>query len=120
MAQDLGALFGTQSSEPVNHTHDHDHDDHDHEENHHDHDHHDHNTSEAPTVKTTSKSNINTKEIIGKENKNKERKIEVTKKSVDWSQYFGLDRRRKKAIYVGKPDSQDQDNEYLLQKYYEV
>ncbi|XP_003426568.1 uncharacterized protein LOC100679629 isoform X1 [Nasonia vitripennis] len=131
VAQDLGGLFGTQSTETVNHTHDHDHDhDHDHEHGHdhtHDHDHnhaksdnhsehaHDHSTE---STKSNSK---NVKESIAKASKtNKERPIEVKKKSVDWSEYFGIDRRKKKAVYMAKPGTQDQDDEYLLQKYYEI
>uniref|UniRef100_A0ABD2WCE1 Uncharacterized protein n=1 Tax=Trichogramma kaykai TaxID=54128 RepID=A0ABD2WCE1_9HYME len=50
----------------------------------------------------------------------KDRPITVRKKSVDWSQYFGIDRRKKKATYLARPDSQDQDFQYLLQKYYET
>lgn len=122
MAQDLGALFGTQSADTVNHTHDHDHDhEHDHEHNHakgethaeHVHDH----SAEAPNPAAKSK---NLKESAPKVNKTKERTIDVRKKSVDWSQYFGIDRRKKKAVYMARPGTQDQDDEYLLQKYYEV
>lgn len=127
MAQDLGGLFGTQSTEPVNHTHDHDHD---HEHDHiHDHNHakidghsehaHEHSSTETTTSSAGGK---NVKESLAKANKttNKERPIEVKKKSVDWSQYFGIDRRKKKSVYMARPGTQDQDDEYLLQKYYEV
>lgn len=46
--------------------------------------------------------------------------IEVKKKSVDWSQYFGIDRRKKKAALLARPGSQDEDDEWMLQRYYKV
>lgn len=55
-----------------------------------------------------------------KDVKSKERPIEVKKKSIDWSNYFGIDRRKKKSVYYGRPNTRDQDEEYLLQQYYEV
>lgn len=129
VAQDLGALFGTQSVNNQNHTynyknHDHDHDhDHDHEHEHeHDHEHGDHgdqhkheNSSEAPKVTLPSKGQ---KENVTKLNKSKS--IEVRKKSVDWSQYFGIDKRRKKAALMAGQGTQNQDDEWMLQRYYEV
>ena len=42
------------------------------------------------------------------------------KKSVDWSQYFGIDRRKKKATFLAKPGSQQQDDNWMLQRYYNV
>nr|XP_034193355.1 uncharacterized protein LOC117610271 [Osmia lignaria]XP_034193357.1 uncharacterized protein LOC117610271 [Osmia lignaria]XP_034193358.1 uncharacterized protein LOC117610271 [Osmia lignaria]XP_034193359.1 uncharacterized protein LOC117610271 [Osmia lignaria]XP_034193360.1 uncharacterized protein LOC117610271 [Osmia lignaria]XP_034193361.1 uncharacterized protein LOC117610271 [Osmia lignaria]XP_034193362.1 uncharacterized protein LOC117610271 [Osmia lignaria]XP_034193363.1 uncharacterized p len=109
VAQDLGALFGTQSTtDNQNHTqnydHDHDHDDqHKHES-----------SSESPKVTPPSKGQ---KENVTKPNKSKS--IEVRKKSVDWSQYFGIDRRRKKASFMAGPETQNQDDEWMLQRYYE-
>ncbi|XP_076671181.1 uncharacterized protein LOC143370235 isoform X2 [Andrena cerasifolii] len=129
VAQDLGALFGTQSTGSLNHTHEHDHDhshDHDHDHNHdhdHDHDHsHDHDhektkhesSSEPPKVSLPSKGQ---KENATKQGKSKS--IEVRKKSVDWSQYFGIDRRRKKATFLAGQGTQNQDDEWMLQRYYE-
>ncbi|KAL2719284.1 stress response protein NST1 [Vespula squamosa] len=132
IAQDLGALFGTQSTlktrnytRPHNHDHDHDHD---HDHNHdHDHDHvhnYDHghenihvNTSVAPKVIPISKGQ---KENITKINTSKEKDIEVKKKSTDWSQYFGIDRRKKKTTFLARPGTQDQDDEWMLQRYYEI
>ncbi|XP_043798165.1 uncharacterized protein LOC122717810 isoform X1 [Apis laboriosa] len=129
VAQDLGALFGTQSVNNQNHTHnyknhDHEHNhDLDHDHNHdHEHDHeHDHrdqhkheNTSEAPKVMLPSKGQ---KENVTKLNKSKS--IEVRKKSVDWSQYFGIDKRRKKAALMAGQGTQNQDDEWMLQRYYE-
>jgi hypothetical protein len=46
--------------------------------------------------------------------------VQVRKKSVDWSQYFGIDRRKKKATFVAGQGSQNQDDEWMLQRYYEV
>nr|XP_050862762.1 uncharacterized protein LOC127069622 [Vespula vulgaris]XP_050862764.1 uncharacterized protein LOC127069622 [Vespula vulgaris] len=137
VAQDLGALFGTtlntrNYTRPHNHdheqNHDHDHDhehDRDHDHNHdHDHDHnYDHghenirvNTSEAPKVIPISKGQ---KENVTKINTSKGKDIEVKKKSTDWSQYFGIDRRKKKTTFLARPDTQDQDDEWMLQRYYE-
>lgn len=39
------------------------------------------------------------------------------KKSVDWSQYFGIDRRKKKAVLLARPGTQNQDDEWMLQWY---
>lgn len=148
--QDLGALFGTQSTlktrnytRPYNHDHEQNHDhnqdheydhDHDHEYDHdrdHNHDHnHDQdnhydyghenirvNISEAPKVIPISKGQ---KENITKINTSKEKNIEVKKKSTDWSQYFGIDRRKKKTTFSARSDTQYQDDEWMLQRYYEV
>lgn len=104
-----------------NHDHEHNHDlDHDHDHEHdHEHDHgdqHKHeNTSEAPKVMLPSKGQ---KENATKLNKSKS--IEVRKKSVDWSQYFGIDKRRKKAALMAGQGTQTQDDEWMLQRYYEV
>jgi len=130
----LGALFGTQPTDTHNHTHksdrehehehehghEHDHD-HDHDHNHdhdHDHDHgHGHeNTSEAPLKVTPSAKDR-------KQNDTKAAKskfLQVRKKSVDWSQYFGIDRRKKKATFMAGQGTQNQDDEWMLQRYYEV
>ncbi|XP_076243192.1 uncharacterized protein LOC143184674 isoform X2 [Calliopsis andreniformis] len=121
VAQDLGALFGTQSSDNLNHTHSHDHS-HDHVHEHdHNHDHsHDHeqrkqdSSSEAPKVTPSPKGQ---KENVTKLGKSKS--IEVRKKSVDWSQYFGIDRRKKKATFTAGQGTQNQDDEWMLQRYYE-
>lgn len=108
-----------------NHDHEHNHDlDHDHDHDHdHEHDHeHDHgdqhkheNSSETPKVMLPSKGQ---KENVTKLNKSKS--IEVRKKSVDWSQYFGIDKRRKKAALMAGQGTQTQDDEWMLQRYYEV
>lgn len=58
-----------------------------------------------------------------KENTTKQAKskfIQVRKKSVDWSQYFGIDRRKKKATFTAGQNTQNQDDEWMLQRYYEV
>ena len=123
VAQDLGSLFGTRSNENNNYTQEHDH-------NHNrDHDHHHgaevhgmsgHNqevTSPAPSVTPNPKGQ---KENITKAGKQKEQSIEVKKKSVNWSDYFGIDRRRKKSTLLAKPGSQDQDDEWFLERYYKV
>ncbi|XP_011261077.1 uncharacterized protein LOC105254232 [Camponotus floridanus] len=133
VAQDLGALFGTQSTDAHNHTHksDHDHDhehEHDHEHSHeydhehdhvHDHEHeHDHgheSTSETPSKVTPSPKDQ--KENVTKQAKSKF--VQVRKKSVDWSQYFGIDRRKKKATFTAGQGTQNQDDEWMLQRYYE-
>lgn len=141
VAQDLGALFGTQSTDVRNHTHksdhdhkhDHEHDDghehgHDHDHNHdHDHDNHDHghdyghgheNSSEAPSKVTPSSKDQKENDTNNKGDKSKF--LQVRKKSVDWSQYFGIDRRKKKAAFRAGQDTQNQDDEWMLQRYYEV
>ncbi|XP_011169138.1 uncharacterized protein LOC105202364 [Solenopsis invicta] len=141
VAQDLGALFGTQSTDSHNHTHksDHDHDhDHEHEHEHskqesdknHEHKHepnqnhefdHEHgganeSKSEAPPKVTPSpkgqKENVTKTDASSKF-------VHVRKKSVDWSQYFGIDRRKKKATFTAGQGTQNQDDEWMLQRYYE-
>lgn len=116
VAQDLGALFGTQSTlDSRNYTRPHEHD-HNHEHNH-DHEHaRITDTSEAPKVTPAPKGQ---KENATKISKSKGKAIEVKKKSVDWSQYFGIDRRKKKATFLARPGTQDQDDEWMLQRYYE-
>ncbi|XP_053999241.1 LOW QUALITY PROTEIN: uncharacterized protein LOC128887411 [Hylaeus anthracinus] len=154
VAQDLGALFGTQSTDGRNHTHGHDHD-HDHEHDHdhsrdidhkHEHEHEHESTSEAPKVTPPAKGQEENATKLGKSKSIEVRKKSVDlsqyvgidrrkKKSVDWSQYLGIDRRRKKSDdwsqYVGidrrrertsfmaNPGSQNQDAEWMLQRYYE-
>ncbi|XP_014218108.1 uncharacterized protein LOC106646579 [Copidosoma floridanum] len=106
VAQDLGSLFG--GNGVVNRSHEHEHD--------HEHDHEHKHGNEVAKVGVSLKdgsAKLANKTI-------RERSIQVRKKSVDWSQYFGIDRRKKKTVYAAKPDSRDQDNEYLLQKYYEI
>ncbi|XP_076757892.1 uncharacterized protein LOC143427546 [Xylocopa sonorina] len=122
VAQDLGTLFGTQSTDNQNrsyvHSHDHEHG-HDHS---HDHDHdrehgnqgNNEGTSEAPKVTPAPKGQ---KENVTKLGKSKT--IEVRKKSVDWSQYFGIDKRKKKATLVPGEGTQNQDDEWMLQRYYQ-
>lgn len=128
VAQDLGALFGTTlNTRNYTRPHNHDHEqNHDHDHNHdHGHDHnYDHghenirvNTSEAPKVIPISKGQ---KENVTKINTSKGKDIEVKKKSTDWSQYFGIDRRKKKTTFLARPGTQDQDDEWMLQRYYEV
>ncbi|XP_072762966.1 uncharacterized protein [Anoplolepis gracilipes] len=119
VAQDLGVLFGTQSTDAHNHTHksDHDHEhDHDHDHDHqHEHDHGHESTSETPPKVTSSPKDQ-------KENATKPAKsnfVQVRKKSVDWSQYFGIDRRKKKATFTAGQGTQNQDDEWMLQRYYE-
>ncbi|XP_014608851.1 PREDICTED: uncharacterized protein LOC106789278 [Polistes canadensis] len=130
VAQDLGALFGAQSAlKTRNYTraHNHEHEDEDEHEHEHEHEHetmqneneNDNiriDTTEAPKVKPTSKGQ---KENVTKINTSNGKSIEVKKKSVDWSQYFGIDRRKKKTIFLARPDTQDQDDEWMLQRYYE-
>lgn len=132
VAQDLGALFGTQSTDAHNHTHksDHDHEhEHDHEHNHeydHEHDHvhdheHEHDHGHESTSETPPKMTPSPKDQ--KENTTKQAKskfVQVRKKSVDWSQYFGIDRRKKKATFTAGQGTQNQDDEWMLQRYYEV
>ncbi|XP_032678309.1 uncharacterized protein LOC116847426 [Odontomachus brunneus] len=144
VAQDLGALFGTQSTDAHNrtykseHDHDHDHDhahehdhDHSHDHNHdHTHDHdqdhehdqdhvHDHGHDEkaSDTSLNTTSSPKSQKENATKTAKSKF--VQVRKKSVDWSQYFGIDRRKKKATFMAGQGTQNQDDEWILQRYYE-
>nr|QTE34469.1 pacifastin [Cataglyphis nodus] len=131
VAQDLGALFGTQSTDTHNHTHksdhshEHDHEHipkHDHVHDHvHDHDHeHEHDHGHESTSETPPKVTPPPKDQ--KENATKQVKskfIQVRKKSVDWSQYFGIDRRKKKATFTAGHNTQNQDDEWMLQRYYE-
>lgn len=126
VAQDLGALFGTQSTDAHNRTHQSDHDhDHEHEHDHvHDHEHeheHEHEHGHESTSETPSKVTPSPKGQ--KENATKQAKskfVQVRKKSVDWSQYFGIDRRKKKATFMAGQGTQNQDDEWMLQRYYEV
>ncbi|XP_015522489.2 uncharacterized protein LOC107226248 isoform X1 [Neodiprion lecontei] len=113
VAQDLGNLFGEKSKRHHDHTHEHDHD-HSHS---HDHDHKHEQTSEAPN--TTTHSKVQDKKVT-EQDKPREHPIEIKKKSVDWSQYFGIDRRKKKANLLARPGTQDQDDEWLLQQYYKT
>ncbi|XP_011302825.1 uncharacterized protein [Fopius arisanus] len=122
VVQDLGALFGPQASEmnktqvqkvqsKSNHVHGMDH-----MQPH---------TSERPVSFTTDITSTtfrqdNTKEKGTKPGKTKEHLIEIKKKSVDWSQYFGIDRRRKKASLLARPGTQEQDDEWMLQRYYKT
>lgn len=109
VAQDLGNLFGQKSNDHHDHAHDHDHD-RSHEHNH-------EHTSEAPSTTTRPKDED---EKVTQQNKPREHPIEIKKKSVDWSQYFGIDRRKKKASLLARPGTQDQDDEWLLQQYYKT
>jgi ABC-type Zn2+ transport system substrate-binding protein/surface adhesin len=134
VAQDLGALFGTQSTDSHNHTHksDHDHEhskqepDKNHEHKHelnqnrdyeHEHGRANESKSEAPPKVTPSpkgqKENVTKTDASSKF-------VHVRKKSVDWSQYFGIDRRKKKATFTAGQGTQNQDDEWMLQRYYEV
>lgn len=125
VAQDLGALFGTDEG---NKTHnddpkkilsqipktetkvspDHGNMDHIHQKS-------TDTTTHNPTVRPISR-----KEQQMNMGKGLEHPIDVKKKSIDWSQYFGIDRRRKKASLLARPGTQEQDDEWLLQKYYKV
>nr|XP_033334906.1 uncharacterized protein LOC117225445 isoform X4 [Megalopta genalis] len=121
VVQDLGALFGTQSSTNHNHTYDHDHG-HDHEHDHdHDHDHdHEHKQQKHESSTEAPKVNLQMKDQKDNATKNdKSKPIEVRKKSIDWSQYFGIDRRRKKSLFMPGQGTQNQDDEWMLQRYYE-
>lgn len=125
VAHDLGILFGTQSTENKNHTHEHDgNHDHNQEKNKtHQHGSDVHGmtaqnqeiTSIAPNVNNSHQMENNTKI-----NQSKERPIEVKKKSVNWSDYFGIDKRKKKSTFMPKPGSQNQDDEWFLERYYKV
>ncbi|XP_071650442.1 uncharacterized protein [Temnothorax longispinosus] len=147
VAQDLGALFGTQFTNSHNHTHksdhEHEHDhDHDHErkqesdQNHehkhesnqnHEHKHesnqnHDHEHEHDHEGKTETPSKVTPSPKGQKENATKTAKskfLQVRKKSVDWSQYFGIDRRKKKTTFTAGQGTQNQDDEWMLQRYYE-
>lgn len=134
VAQDLGALFGTQFTDSHNHTHKSDHDhDHDYDHNHereqeldrnHEHKHesnqtHDH-ESKTETPPKITPSFKGQKENATKMAEKKSKFIQVRKKSVDWSQYFGIDRRKKKATFTAGQGTQNQDDEWMLQRYYEV
>ncbi|XP_063993160.1 uncharacterized protein LOC135170910 [Diachasmimorpha longicaudata] len=123
VAQDLGALFGPQSSESnktqgqklqtkLNHNGDTSHM--------HGMEHMHQHTSERPVPFTTDTTTSRQERLKDKPKagSTKERLIEVKKKSVDWSQYFGIDRRRKKAALLARPGSQEQDDEWMLQRYY--
>ncbi|XP_012274531.1 uncharacterized protein LOC105696547 [Orussus abietinus] len=122
VAQDLGALFGTETTK--NHSESQEHD-HGHEGDHnrtqtnaqdHDHAHRHDQTSESPNETTPAKG----QKDVTTSPKPKERSIKVQKKSVDWSQYFGIDRRKKKAALLARPGTQNQDYEWLLQRYYKT
>ncbi|XP_051163610.1 midasin isoform X2 [Leptopilina boulardi] len=125
VAHDLGILFGTQSTENKNHTHEHDgNHDHNQEKNKaHQHGSDVHGmtaqnqeiTSIAPNVNNSHQMENNTKI-----NQSKERPIEVKKKSVNWSDYFGIDKRKKKSTFMPKPGSQNQDDEWFLERYYKT
>lgn len=137
VAQDLGVLFGTQFTDSHNHTHKSDHE-HDHDHNHdherkqepdqshehkhdpnqsHEHEHSGHEgKSEAPPKVTPIPKGQ--KENATKTAKNS-KFVQVRKKSVDWSQYFGIDRRKKKATFTAGQGTQNQDDEWMLQRYYE-
>lgn len=108
------------------HEHDHNHErkqeldqnhDHKHESNQtHDHEHdHESKTETPPKITPSVKGQ---KENATKMDKSKF--VQVRKKSVDWSQYFGIDRRKKKATFTAGQGTQNQDDEWMLQRYYEV
>ncbi|XP_034943747.1 uncharacterized protein [Chelonus insularis] len=42
------------------------------------------------------------------------------KKDVNWSQYFGIDKRKKKTEFYGKPDTQNEDDDWFIKHYYET
>ncbi|XP_043480540.1 uncharacterized protein LOC122510157 [Leptopilina heterotoma] len=126
VAHDLGILFGTQSTtENKNHTHEHANHDHNQEENN---KLHQQGKSEmtGKNQETTSVASIvnshqkGQQENITKINQSKERPIEVKKKSVNWSDYFGIDKRKKKSTFMPKPGSQNQDDEWFLERYYKT
>lgn len=126
----MDTLFGTQSRNGHNNTYnsDHTHDDmhdqkheHTHGQNHdHNHDHTERhiekNSSEIPPKVTTSREDQNKNATKS----DKSKLLQIRKKSVDWSQYFGIDRRKKKATFMAGQGTQDQDDEWMLQRYYEV
>lgn len=123
----MGILFGTQSTteNKNNTTHEHANHDHNLEQNS---KHHQQGKSEmtGKNQETTSVASIvnshqkGQEENITKINQSKERPIEVKKKSVNWSDYFGIDKRKKKSTFMPKPGSQNQDDEWFLERYYKV
>lgn len=85
------------------------------------------NTSNGPTTTTTTTTHgENEIEPTILSSKNSRDSIQIrnkkshSKKSVDWSEYFGIDRRRKKAEFLARPGSTEQDDEWLLQRYYKT
>ncbi|CAG5101757.1 Protein of unknown function [Cotesia congregata] len=44
------------------------------------------------------------------------------KKNVDWSQYFGIDKRMRQPnwSFAGKPETQKEDDDWLIQHYYQT
>lgn len=136
----------TLSSDKHDHDHDHDHaHGNDHKGHDHDHSSHDHDSSPTPaspsgqpsTTTEALKSLINSpkappgqKEITNPNNrsdaaakllnKRDHRAVEISKKNIDWSDYFGIDRRKKKSALLARPGSQDQDDEWMLQRYYKT
>ncbi|XP_066582257.1 uncharacterized protein [Prorops nasuta] len=115
VAQDLGAIFGSQKSE--NHSHAHEHNRSDHQEgNRIEH----HAVSGTKLEKPAAPKPEVHKENVEKISKAKNKPIEMKKKSVDWSQYFGIDRRKKKSAFLAKPGSRAQDEEWLVQRYYDT
>ncbi|KAK0180499.1 hypothetical protein PV327_006132 [Microctonus hyperodae] len=84
-------------------------------------------TTNFPTGDMTKRNNSGQDEIeptIISSMNNIEDKLKIKKnkikKSIDWSEYFGIDRRRKKTELLARPGTQDQDDEWLLQKYYTI
>ncbi|KAK0098687.1 hypothetical protein PV326_005098 [Microctonus aethiopoides] len=73
-----------------------------------------HNNDGQNEVEPTIMASMNNIEDKSKMKKNK------IKKNIDWSEYFGIDRRRKKTELLAQPGTQDQDDEWLLQKYYTI
>lgn len=103
VAQDLGALFGSQANENKNSSHMSEHD--------HNHANDDENHTSAPSTSTAKNlQSLQSKQVVA----------EVKEKGIDWSQYFGIDRRRKKAVLAARPGTQNQDDAFFLQRYYRV
>lgn len=121
----MGVLFGTQSNGNKNLTHEHSNHDHDHNQDKnkaHQHGSDVHGMTAQNEMSSTAPS-VTPNPKGQKENATKitkERPIEVKKKSVNWSDYFGIDKRKKKSTFMPKPGSQNQDDNWFLERYYKV
>ncbi|KAI4458570.1 hypothetical protein MML48_7g00020738 [Holotrichia oblita] len=71
--------------------------------------------SSETTVKmaTTQKPNLKLNISEHSNSGEKEKPIQIKKKSIDWSDYFGLDKRK-------KPDNNNLDNEWLMERYHKA
>ncbi|XP_034831558.2 uncharacterized protein [Maniola hyperantus] len=87
-------VISSKEHEQIHHDHNHDHDhDHDHDHNH-DHDHsHDHNNHSDDHKYTQDLTNHDLEHDA-----ESEKPIKIKKKSIDWSDYFGIDKRLQKSV----------------------